>query len=62
MLVLTRRVGERISIGDDIWINVIEIDRGKVRLGIDAPLDVAVMREELLPTATGYEWDLGGEG
>ena len=52
MLVLNRKVGQRIRLrlGDvDVWVAVVDVDqRGKVRLGIDAPLDVAVVREELL--------------
>jgi carbon storage regulator len=47
MLVLTRRCGERILIGDNIWITVVNVERGKVRLGIEAPPDVLVLREEL---------------
>ena len=49
MLVLSRRRGERIFIGPDIAITVVEIIRGKVRLGIEAPRDLSVFREELLP-------------
>lgn len=48
MLVLTRKLGEKIQIGDNICLTVLEVDRGKVRLGIDAPRDVPVFREELL--------------
>lgn len=46
MLVLSRRNQERIFIGDDIVIQVVYIDRGKVRLGITAPKDVPVHRED----------------
>lgn len=49
MLVLSRKLGEKIFIGDSICIIVVDIDRGKIRLGIDAPRDVPVFREELLP-------------
>lgn len=49
MLVLSRRLGDKIKIGENIWITVVDIDRGKVRIGIDAPRNVVVMREELLP-------------
>lgn len=49
MLALTRRVGEKIYVGENICITVVDIDRGKVRLGIEAPRDVPVYREELLP-------------
>lgn len=49
MLVLSRRYGEKIYIGDNICITVVEICEGKVRLGIEAPRDVPVNREEMLP-------------
>lgn len=48
MLVLTRRIGERILIGDDIWVTLVEIDRGRIRLGFEAPREVPIWREELL--------------
>lgn len=48
MLVLTRKLGEKIRIGDGITLTVVEVDRGKVRIGIEAPKDVRIMREELL--------------
>ncbi len=51
MLVLSRKLGEKICIGDDIYITVVAIDRGKVRLGIEAPRSVPVHREEILGTA-----------
>ena len=47
MLVLTRKVGENIIIGDNIRVTIISLDRGKVRLGVDAPRDVAVDRQEV---------------
>lgn len=48
MLVLTRRVGETLMIGDDIKLTVVGIKSGQVRLGIEAPKDVQIQREELL--------------
>ena len=48
MLVLSRKLGERICINDNIFITVVDIDRGKVRLGIEAPRDVPIFRQELL--------------
>lgn len=48
MLVLARKEGESIVIGDDITIKVISIDKGVVKFGIDAPRDVSIMRSELL--------------
>lgn len=47
MLVLTRRLNERIFIGDNIVITLVDIDRGKVRIGIEAPNDLRVDREEI---------------
>jgi carbon storage regulator len=49
MLVLSRKLGEKICIGENICITVVDIDRGKIRLGIEAPRDVPVFRQELLP-------------
>ncbi len=48
MLVLSRFVGQVVTIGDSIRITVVEIRGDKVRLGVDAPRDVAVNREEIL--------------
>jgi carbon storage regulator len=48
MLVLSRRVGERLMIGDDIVVTVIEVRGDGVRLGIDAPREVRVHRAEVL--------------
>ncbi|NIL98768.1 MAG: hypothetical protein GTO53_12620 [Planctomycetales bacterium] len=47
MLVLSRKVGERILIGDKIAVTVVRIGQGGVRLGIEAPNDLEVIREEL---------------
>jgi len=47
MLTLTRKVGEKIRIGDDITIVVKEIRRNQIRIGIDAPREVPIYREEL---------------
>jgi carbon storage regulator len=49
MLVLSRKLGEKIWIGQNICITVVDIDRGKIRLGIEAPRDVPIYRQELLP-------------
>ena len=48
MLILTRRVGETLSIGDDIKVTVLGMRGGQVRIGVDAPRDVAVHREEIV--------------
>jgi carbon storage regulator len=47
MLVLTRKVGERIVIGNSIMVTVLESQGGRMRLGIDAPHEVPVYREEI---------------
>jgi len=46
MLVLTRRKGESIAIGDNIQIQVLSVKGGQVRIGVNAPRDVSVNREE----------------
>lgn len=48
MLVLTRRINERIIIGDDIVVTVLEVHGDQVRIGIDAPREIKVFREEVL--------------
>jgi carbon storage regulator len=48
MLVLTRRIGEAIVLGKDVTIRVVQVDGGRVRLGISAPEGVAVNRAEVL--------------
>lgn len=48
MLILTRKVGESITIGQDIKVKIISIDQGQVKLGFDAPTEVAIFRDELL--------------
>jgi len=48
MLVLARKLNESIVLGDDITLTVISIDKGVVKLGIDAPKNIAIMRSELL--------------
>ena len=47
MLILTRKINQRIMIGDDVIITVVEVLGGKVRLGIEAPRQVQVHREEV---------------
>lgn len=55
MLVLSRKSQERIQIGDDITITVVEIDGRKVRLGITAPREVLVLRQELVKPVESKE-------
>lgn len=48
MLVLSRKLNQRIHIGDDIVIEIVDIDRNKIRIGIEAPKGLVILREELL--------------
>ncbi|KPK95655.1 carbon storage regulator [bacterium SM23_31] len=47
MLVLTRKVGESINIGNDIKITIVSMEGGQIRLGIEAPKDVIIHRTEI---------------
>ena len=47
MLILTRRIGENLMIGDDVTFTVLGIKGNQVRIGVTAPKDVAVHREEI---------------
>lgn len=49
MLILTRKIGERILIGDRIVVRLVRVDGNAVRLGIEAPNDVRILRAELRP-------------
>ena len=67
MLVLTRKLMEKLFIGDDICVTVVRLEGGQVRLGIDAPREVTVVRAELVPEraaahlrASGHNGGAGG--
>mgnify|MGYP001556961191 FL=1 len=47
MLILTRRVGESLMVGDEITVTVLGVKGNQVRIGVNAPRDVAVHREEI---------------
>jgi len=55
MLILTRKKGESIAIGDNIQIQVLNVKGGQVRIGIDAPREVSINREECLKLDTNKE-------
>lgn len=69
MLVITRRTGERFRIGDDVYVTVLSCTGHRVRIGVEAPPEVKVVREELYapknqvhsPATTGglipHQWD-----
>ncbi len=48
VLILTRKVGETLTIGDNIEVTVLEVRGGQVRIGVNAPRDVVVNRKEIL--------------
>jgi|TARA_B110001469_G_scaffold47761_1_gene46730 carbon storage regulator len=47
MLILTRRVGETLMVGDDVTVTVLGVKGNQVRIGVNAPRDIAVHREEI---------------
>jgi len=47
MLILTRRVGESLIIGDDIVINILGVKGNQIRIGVNAPKEISVHREEI---------------
>ena len=57
MLVLSRKMNEKIMIGDNITLTIVKIDRNQVRIGIEAPGNVPVYREEILPAHFFEEQD-----
>ncbi len=58
MLVLSRKETERIRLGDSIIVTVVRVSGDKVRLGIDAPANIIVLREELEPHAAASDASL----
>ena len=55
MLVLSRKVGERILIGDDVVVTIVRISQGTVRIGVEAPRQTSVVREEVVLAANEAE-------
>lgn len=58
MLVLSRKLGQRVKVGQDVRITIVKIDRNSVRIGIEAPNDVTVYREEIVPLDLDLAFDL----
>ena len=61
MLILTRRVGETVMIGDDVTVTVLGVKGNQVRVGVNAPRDVAVHREEIFERIKREDHDGRGE-
>ena len=60
MLILTRRVGETVMIGNDVTVTVLGVNGNQVRIGVNAPRDVAVHREEIFERIKREEQDGSG--
>jgi carbon storage regulator len=61
MLVLSRKVGETILISETIRVTVVQVANGRIRLGIDAPPEVSVLREELTRSCFNSSLSKNGE-
>jgi carbon storage regulator len=62
MLILTRRVGETVMIGNEVTVTVLGVKGNQVRIGVNAPKDVAVHREEIYERIKREEDQEGGSG
>jgi carbon storage regulator len=60
MLILTRRVGETVTIGNNVTVTILGVKGNQVRVGVNAPRDVAVHREEIFERIKREEQDGGG--
>lgn len=50
MLILQRKPGESVRIGDNITVSIVSVDSGRVRIAIDAPTEISILRSELIET------------
>ncbi len=62
MLILTRRVDESLVIGDNVTVTILSVKGNQVRIGVDAPRDVTVHREELAQQQDSREHKLSSRG
>ncbi|HAB56355.1 MAG TPA: carbon storage regulator [Cellvibrionales bacterium] len=60
MLILTRRIGEKLLIGDDIEVVVLDVNRNQVKVGIKAPREMTVLREELYIRDRKVQYNVDG--
>ena len=60
MLILTRRVGETLMIGDEVTVTVLGVKGNQVRIGVNAPRDVAVHREEIYDRIKNEQGEIDG--
>jgi carbon storage regulator len=62
MLVLSRKLGQSFHVGSDVRVTIVKIDRNSVRIGIHAPDEVSVQREEIafeVPRSQPHTWEAG---
>jgi carbon storage regulator len=59
MLVLSRKLGQRFQVGEDVRVTIVKIDRNSVRIGIEAPEDKTVYREEIILLDREYPMNAG---
>jgi carbon storage regulator len=62
MLVLTRKLNEKIRVGDDIVVTIIQIDKGSVKIGFEAPENVAIYRDEVYEKIQNEDRNAAGNG
>jgi carbon storage regulator len=57
MLVLSRKLGQVFQVGPDVKVTIVKIERNAVRIGIEAPGDVTVYREEIIPLVNEWAYE-----